>query len=67
MTDNATRKLRIERLIGTDETKGVRGDLARARRCKELGHTNWFGKPIDQAIATYERALEGYRQTLATL
>ena len=28
---DATRRLRIQRLMGTDETKGVRGDLARAR------------------------------------
>jgi hypothetical protein len=65
-TDNATRRLRIERLIGTDETKGVRGDLARARRAKELGHTSWVnGEPIDDAIDTYEQALASYQATLA--
>jgi hypothetical protein len=67
-TDNATRRLRIERLIGTDETKGVRGDLARARRAKELGHTTWVnGEPIDDAIDTYEQALASYQATLAEL
>ena len=64
-TDNATRRLRIQRLIGTDETKGVRGDLARAHRAKELGHTTWVhGEPIDDAIATYEQALARYQATL---
>ena len=67
-TDNATRRLRIQRLIGTDETKGVRGDLERARRAKELGHTTWVnGEPIDDAIATYEKALARYQATLAEL
>ncbi len=67
-TDNATRRLRIQRLIGTDETKGVRGDLGRARRAKELGHTTWVnGEPIDDAIATYEKALARYQATLAEL
>jgi len=66
--DNATRRLRIQRLIGLDETKGVRGDLARARRAQELGHTTWVnGEPIDDAIATYERALSRYQATLAEL
>ena len=67
-TDNATRRLRIQRLIGTDETKGVRGDLARARRAKELGHTTWVnGEPIDDAIATYEKALARSQATLVEL
>ncbi len=67
-TDNATRRLRIERLIGLDETKGVRGDLARALRARELGHTTWVnGEPIDDAIVTYETALAGYQATLAEL
>ena len=67
-TDNATRRLRIQRLMGTDETKGVRGDLARARRAKELGHTTWVhGEPIDDAIATYEQALARYQATLDQL
>lgn len=67
-TDNATRRLRIQRLIGTDETKGVRGDLGRARRAKELGHTAWVhGEPIDDAIAMYEKALARYQATLDEL
>ena len=67
-SDNATRRLRIQRLIGLDETKGVRGDLARAHRAKELGHTTWVdGEPIDDAIATYEKALARYQATLAEL
>lgn len=66
--DVATRRLRLERLIGLDETKGVRGDLARARRAQELGHTTWVdGRAIDQAIASYERALAQYRAALAEL
>ena len=66
--DNATRRLRIQRLIGLDETKGVRGDLARARRAKELGHTTWMnGEPIDDAIASYEQVLARYQATLAEL
>ncbi|MFT3695710.1 MAG: hypothetical protein QM831_21410 [Kofleriaceae bacterium] len=66
--DNAARRLRIERLIGTDETKGVRGDLGRARRAKELGHTTWVhGEPIDDAIAMYEKALARYQATIAEL
>lgn len=56
--DDDTRRLRLQRLIGLDETKGVRGDLARARRSKELGHTVWVdNEPIDLAIARYEKAL----------
>jgi hypothetical protein len=56
--DDDTRRLRLQRLIGLDETKGVRGDLARARRAKELGHTTWVdNEPIDVAIARYEKAL----------
>ncbi len=67
-TDVATRRLRLERLIGTDETKGTRGDLARARASKAAGYTTWVdGKPIDDAIATYERALAMYQQRLAAL
>ena len=64
----ATRRLRIERLIGLDERKGVRGDLANARRAKALGHTTWVdGKPIDDAIASYEHALARYHAILADL
>lgn len=66
--DIATRRLRLERLIGLDETKGVRGDLARARASKAAGHTTWVdGKPIDAAIATYEKALATYQERLAAL
>ena len=67
-TDIATRRLRIQRLMGLDETKGVRGDLARARRAKELGHPTWVnGQPIDDAIASYEQALARYQSILAEL
>src|SRR3569623_1976698 len=67
-TDSATRRLRIQRLIGTDETKGVRGDLARARRAKELGHTTWVhGESIDEAIATFEKARARFQATLVEL
>jgi hypothetical protein len=67
-TDNATRRLRLQRLIGLDETKGVRGDLARARRAMELGHTTWVdGQPIEEAIETYEQALAHYEATVAEL
>lgn len=63
--DDDTRRLRLQRLIGLDETKGVRGDLARARRAKELGHSTWVdGKPIDQAIASYEKALAHFQAQL---
>jgi len=66
--DPAIRRLRLERLIGLDETRGVRGDLARARRAKVLGHTTWVdGKPIDDAIASYERALAYYQAELEAL
>jgi hypothetical protein len=67
-SDVATRRLRLERLIGTDETRGVRGDLARARASKASGYTTWVnGEPIDDAIATYERALAGYQESLTAL
>lgn len=66
--DRAVRRLRIQRLIGLDDRKGLRFDLANARRAKELGHTTWLdGRPIDQAIASYETALERFRATLAEL
>lgn len=62
------RRLRLQRLIGLDGTKGVRGDLARARRAKELGHSTWVdGRPIDQAIASYEKALMHFQGQLAAL
>jgi hypothetical protein len=67
-TDTATRRLRIQRLLGTDETKGARGDLARARRAKELGHTTWVhGESIDNAIATYEQTVARYHAILDEL
>lgn len=66
--DDATRRLRLQRLIGLDETKGVRGDLARARRAKELGHTTWAdGRAIDEAIASLEKALAHFSHELAKL
>jgi hypothetical protein len=66
--DDETRRLRLQRLIGLDETKGVRGDLARARRSKELGHTTWIdNEPIDDAIARYEKALAHFEAELAAL
>ena len=68
LSDTATRRLRLERLIGTDETRGVRGDLGRARASKAAGYTTWVdGKPIDEAIATYERALASFQERLAEL
>ena len=66
--DDDTRRLRLQRLIGLDETKGVRGDLARARRAKELGHTTWVdNEPIDVAIARYEKALAHFQGELDKL
>jgi hypothetical protein len=66
--DDDTRRLRLQRLIGLDETKGVRGDLARARRAKQLGHTTWVdGEPIDVAIARYEKALAHFQGELDKL
>lgn len=60
-----SRRTRIERLIGTDENKGIRGDLARARNAKAMGWPTWFdGKPIDMAIAAYEKALVNFRRIL---
>jgi hypothetical protein len=66
--DVETRRLRLRRRIGLDETKGLRGDLARARKAKELGQpTGIDGKPIDQEIAEYEKALAYYQAQLAAL
>lgn len=66
--DIATRRLRIERLMGTDETKGTRGDLARARKSKAAGYTTWVnGEPIDEAIAKYERTLAMWQAKLDEL
>lgn len=67
-TELATRITRIERLIGTTPTNGVRGDLARARASKLAGFaTAANGMPIDLAIDTYERCLAGFEATLADL
>ncbi len=64
----AIHQLRIQRLIGLDENKGLRCDLANAHRAKQQGHTTWVdGKPIDDAIATYEHALARYQAILADL
>lgn len=64
----ATRRLRIQRLIGLDENKGLRCDLANARRAKAQGHTTSAdGKPIDDVIDIYERALDRYQLILAEL
>ena len=63
--DDATRRLRLQRLIGLDETKRLRGDLARARRAKQLGHQIWAsGRPIDHAIASMENALTSFQTQL---
>lgn len=63
-----TRRLRIQRLIGLDDRKGLRFDLANARRAKERGNATWVdGKPIDEAIATYEKAMARYLEILADL
>ncbi|MGN6109130.1 MAG: hypothetical protein ACTHU0_28750 [Kofleriaceae bacterium] len=64
----STRRLRIQRLVGLDERKGLRFDLANARRAKELGHPTWVdGRPIDDAIANYEKALARYQAILSEL
>jgi hypothetical protein len=66
--DTATKRLRIQRLIGTDETKGVRGDLARARACAARGFTTApNGKPIAEDIVSLENALATYKQMLTEL
>jgi len=68
MEEIATRRLRIQRLIGLDDRKGLRFDLANARRSKERGNSTWVdGKPIDEAIATYEKAMARYQAILAEL
>ena len=67
-TDTATRRIRIQRLIGLDETRGMRGDLARARLAKERGHTTWVnGEPIDDAIASYEQGIASFQAKLNEL
>jgi hypothetical protein len=68
VTDTNTKRLRLQRLIGLDDTKGVRGDLARAKACAAAGHTIApNGKPIDEAIGSLESALGTYREMLETL
>jgi hypothetical protein len=55
--DLATRRTRLERLLGTDETRGTRGDLARARAAKAAGFVHGFdGRTIDEEIARLEAA-----------
>jgi hypothetical protein len=67
-SDVATRRLRLERLIGTAADLGLRGDLARARRSLALGHTTAAnGQPLDLAIATMEGCMERFLEILATL
>jgi hypothetical protein len=68
MEEIATRRLRIQRLIGLDDRKGLRFDLANARQSKERGNPTWVdGKSIDEAIATYEQAMARYLAILAEL
>ena len=65
---DSTRRLRLERLIGTDETKGIRGDLARAFAARAAGHTmGAAGMPIDAEIAPLAHGLAVHTATLATL
>ena len=67
-SDVATRRLRLERLIGTAADLGLRGDLARAFRARELGHTTGAnGMPIDAEIASLAHGLAVHTATLATL
>ena len=64
----AARRLRLQRLIGLDENKGIRFDLANARKAKARGVPTWVdGRPIDEAIASYESALALFQQRLADL
>lgn len=66
--DIETRRLRLQRLIGTDETKGARADLANMHRAKARGETTWIGgTPIDLAIYNAERALAYHRAELDKL
>lgn len=68
MTDIETKRLRLQRLIGTDDTKGVRGDLARARAAAEKGwQFGVSGKPIADEIARLEAALATYRAMLGAV
>lgn len=55
-------------MIGLDENKGLRFDLANARRAKQRGHTTWVdGEPIDEAIASMEKAMAHFQCELAKL
>ena len=66
--DIAARRLRHRAPHRTDETKGLRGDLARARRARSSATTTWVnGEPIDDAIETYETGERRYQATLAEL
>lgn len=78
-TDIATRRLRLERLIGTDETRGVRGDLARVRAYQaHADRVHAAGQVCEKnyqavcaqttrEVATLEAALASYRAALAAL
>jgi hypothetical protein len=66
--DIEARRLRLQRLIGTDANKGARLDLANMRRAKARGETSWFGgTPIDLAIYNAERAMAYHLAELAQL
>lgn len=68
MTTTETQRMRLQMLIGTDDTKGVRGDLARMRTSAARGFaTAPNGKPIGEAIAALEIALTTYQASLAAL
>lgn len=62
--DIATKRLRIQRLIGLDDTKGVRGDLARTRAAADRGDRTANGKQIGEEIARLEAALTTYGSML---
>ncbi len=72
--NTTTRRLRLERLVGTDDTKGARGDLARALalRAYTAAHpdvaTPHGVKALAECDATVARAklaLETYARALA--
>jgi hypothetical protein len=66
--DIETRRTRLQRLIGTDETKGARADLSNMYRAKARGETTWIGgTPIDLAIYNAERAIAYHRSELSKL
>ena len=66
--DIETRRLRLLRLIGTDENRGARQDLANMRRAKARGEQTWVGgSPIDLAIYNTERAMAYHLAELAQL